>query len=189
MKRVIQTASERAKKIKLFSGENKEMIESLAGLSDERLLAEYKKINLDEINSKQSNCNIYVPFTKKNLPMKERIGRGFYYWCKSHQNEAFGGICPKKEQLPINHGILKLETLEDTAIWLAVNENEEVILGYHVHQGREKKTIDDNYPSLIIDGIEILGGTGIAYRKAQRNGLPTDYVECPSCSYAHNDED
>jgi hypothetical protein len=116
MKRVIQNASEGSKKIKIFSGENEGMIKSLAGLNDSQLLNEYKKINLTDINKEQSNCNVYVPFTKKNLPMKERLGRGFYYWCKNHQNEAFGGVCPQREQLPLNHGILKLETLEDTAI-------------------------------------------------------------------------
>lgn len=177
-----------AKKMKMFSGENKEMIKSLAGLSDKQLLTEYKKVDLTKINAEQPNCNIYMPFTKKNLLMKERTGRGFYYWCKNHQNEAFGSVCSQREQLPLNHGILKLETLEDTAIWLAVDENEITIPGYHIHQGKPKKTIDDNYPSLIVDGMEILGTAGMAYLKTKASGLPMDYVEFSNCHYAHDDE-
>ena len=189
MKRVLQNTSEGVKKTKIFSGTDKKMIKSLSGLNDSKLMAEYRKISLEKLNTEQSHCNIYVPFTKKNLPMKERVGRGFYYWCKNHQNEAFGGSCPKWEQFPLNHGILKLESLEDTAIWLAVDENEITIPGYHIHQGKPKKTIDDNYPSLILDGVEISATAGISYLKTKASGLPMNYVECPNCHYAHSDED
>jgi hypothetical protein len=61
--------------------------------------------------------------------------------------------------------------------------------GYHVHQGKPKKTIDDTYSSLLLDGVEILGTAGMAYLKTKASGLPIDYMECPHCNYAHNDED
>ncbi|CAG8624263.1 8400_t:CDS:2, partial [Paraglomus occultum] len=124
-----------------------------------RRLKEHKE-NIDEFRKEiQESQKLKVrDIPKKNLPMKERIGRGFYYWCKNHQNEAF-----------------------------AVDENEITIPGYHVHQGKPEKTIDDNYPSVMLNGVEILGTAGIAYLKTKQSGLPMDYVECPNCHYAHND--
>lgn len=119
--------------------------------------------------------------------VKKRSG-ALLYWCKAHHCEAPNNICPKQSELPINHGKIKLESLNNLAIWQSVDDDGTLLPLYHVHQGSKPKTIDDDYGCIELDGVEVLASSGLAYFETVKKGLQIEYLECNHCGYPHTDE-